>query len=207
MNEIRQRVTDNFPSALLTLLSIVQALAVELLWSHVLETPYLFAFNWVSFIAWIQIIATFMGIILIWVVYSSSAMRFRWVPAISDSVLPFLIGILEFTLVETLGPEDIGLWLILLAMVRITHHTMKRARQDPANAGFFNGRKPAVLRDFVVEILSITGLSLAGLIVIATGHNGAVALFFLMCAIALLGGTFYQTASFWAYSIAEDAEK
>ena len=212
MNEIRQRLTDNFPSALLTLLSIVQALAVELLWSHVLETPYLFAFNWVSFIAWIQIIATFMGIILIWVVYSSSAMRFRWVPAISDSVLPFLIGILEFTLVETLGPEDIGLWLILLAMVfammhRITHHTMKRARQDPANAGFFNGRKPAVLRDFVVEILSITGLSLAGLIVIATGHNGAVALFFLMCAIALLGGTFYQTASFWAYSIAEDAEK
>jgi hypothetical protein len=212
MNEIRQRATDNFPSALLTLLSIVQALAIELLWSHIRDTPYLFEFNWISVIAWAQIIATLTGVVLIWVVYSSSAMRFRWVPATSDSVIPFLIGLLEFTLVATLGPDDVSLWFLLLAVVFalmhwVSHHTMRRARLDPANAVFFGARKPAVLRDFLNETVSIGTLVLAGLIILVTDSNSAVVLLLLLGANGLLGWQFYQSSRFWELSIAEDQVK
>jgi hypothetical protein len=139
-------------------------------------------------------------------------MRFRWVPAVSDSVLPFFIGILEFMLVETLGPDHIGLWFFLLAAVFalmhwVTHHTMKRARQDPANAGFFGVRKPAVLSDFRIETASVSGLTLAGLIIVVTGNNSAVTLVLLLGASGLLGWSFYQSSRFWAYSIAEDIEE
>jgi hypothetical protein len=211
MNEIRQRATEHFPSVLLTLLSMVQALAVELLWSHIRETPYLLELNWTSFIAWVQISATFIGIVLIWIAYSSSAMRFRWVPAISDSVLPFMIGIMEFMLIEALGPEHVSLWFILLATVFalmhwVSHQTMKRARKDPANAGFFKPRKPAVLRDVLRETMSIAGLVFAGLIVLISGSNGVVALLLLFGANALLGWQFYQTSIFWELSIAESPE-
>jgi len=212
MNEMRQRATENFPSVLLTLLSIVQALAVELLWSHIRATAYLFELNWISLIAWVQIIATLIGIVLVWIVYSSNAMRFRWLPTTSDSVFPFFIGLLEFMLVEILGPDDIGQWLILLAMVFammhwIAHHTMKRARQEPANAGFFKKRKPAVLRDFLNEIISVSALVLAGLTIWVSGNNGALALLLLLIANALLGWQFYLASTFWNYSIAENSEE
>ena len=58
-------------------------------------------------------------------------MRFRWVPVTVDSVYPFLIGLLEFLLIETLGPEKLGLWLIIMAMVFalmnwVSHMTVRR---------------------------------------------------------------------------------
>ena len=117
MNAMRDRAKEHFPTVLLTLLSIVQALALELLWSHLRESEYLFAFSWPAFISWIQITATLLGLVLIWVVYASNVMRFRWVPVTSDSVYPFLIGLLEFMLIETLGPDEIGQWLILMSVI------------------------------------------------------------------------------------------
>ena len=118
MSSIRNRAKDHFPMVLLTLLSIVQALALELLWSQVRETYA--AYQEVSLVAttwWIQVAATFLGLVLIWVVYAANAMRFRWVPATSDSVYPFLIGVIEFMLVEALEPGRTGLWLVLIATV------------------------------------------------------------------------------------------
>jgi hypothetical protein len=100
---------------LLTLLSIVQALALELLWSHVRESVYLFDMSWTALLTWIQVGTTFLGIVVIWIAYASIAMRFRWVPSTSDSVYPFVVGLLEFILIETLAPEYMGWWFICLA--------------------------------------------------------------------------------------------
>ena len=86
MNAMRERAKEHFPAVLLTLLSIVQALALELLWSHLQKADHLFALSAVNVTLWLQIVATFFGIVLIWVVYASNVMRFRWVPATSDSV-------------------------------------------------------------------------------------------------------------------------
>ena len=80
MNVIRQRAKENFPTVLLSILGIMQALAMEILWSKIQELDYLFEFSMLSVIAWSQIAATFMGVVIVWVSYSSSAMRFRWVP-------------------------------------------------------------------------------------------------------------------------------
>jgi len=88
VNTMRKRAKEHFPTVLLTLLSIVQALALELLWSHLRESPYLFELSWITAISWMQILATFLGLVLIWVVYANNVMRFRWVPVTSESVYP-----------------------------------------------------------------------------------------------------------------------
>ena len=80
---------------LLTLLSIVQALALELLWSQVRESGYLLEFTWLSVLAWIQIGASFLGIVVIWIVYASTAMLFRWVPTTSAAIHSFSTNFLE----------------------------------------------------------------------------------------------------------------
>ncbi|MGB5345949.1 MAG: hypothetical protein WBN23_07290, partial [Woeseia sp.] len=186
MNTMRDRAKENFPTVLLTLLSIVQALALELLWSHVHGSDHLYEQSWSAVLSWIQIFATFLGLVLIWVVYASNAMRFRWVPATSDSVYPFLVGLIEFMLVETLGPDQIGLWLMCMAlifgmMVWVAHTTMRRARRDDDNLTFFRKYRPATLRDFYPQIATVLALLIAGVFLMVSSNNGIPAM------LALLG--------------------
>jgi len=208
VNRMRDRAKEHFPSVLLTLLSIVQALALELLWSHLRETSYLFEPSWVMAIAWVQIVATFLGLVLIWVVYASNVMRFRWVPVTSDSVYPFLIGIMEFMLIEALGPDEVGLWLVYLALIFgmmtwVSHANMRRARQDADNEAFFSRFEPAVLRDFYPQIAIVCALVLAGVYLRTSGHQGWFAMLALLATNGLLGWQFYTSASFWRRTVSD----
>ncbi len=209
MNEIRDRAKEHFPTVLLTLLSIVQALALELLWSHLHEVDYLFELSWISVISWSQISATLIGIALIWVVYSGNVMRFRWVPTTSDSVFPFLIGLTEFMLIESLGPDQIGAWLLFMALVFglmnwVAHTTMRRARGDSDNDAYFKKMKPAQLRDFYPGIAIVCGLTIAGIYMLLSGDSGILAMLALLATNGILGWQFYQAALFWKLSVAED---
>lgn len=211
MNAMRERAKEHFPTVLLTLLSIVQALALELLWSHLHDTAYLLEPSWTALISWVQIFATFLGLVLIWVVYANNVMRFRWVPVSSESVYPFLIGLIEFLLIETLGPDDIGLWLILMAliygmMIWVAHANMRSARQDADNAAFFGSFEPAELRDFYPQIAIVCALVLGGTYLQITGDQGLLALFALLAITGMLGWYFYQTARFWRRTVTEAPE-
>lgn len=208
MNTIRNRAKEHLPTVLLTLLSIVQALALELLWSHVREANYIFEPSWIAVISWTQIAASFLGIILIWFVYVSSVMHFRWVPTTGDSVYPFFIGLLEFTLIETLGPDDMGLWFICMALIFglmtwVGQMTMRRARLDGENDAFFRALEPAELRDFYPVIAICCGLALAGVYLLISGANGMLALLALIATNCLLAWHFYRAAIFWERSVSE----
>ncbi len=202
MNTMRNRAKEHFPTVLLTLLSIVQALALELLWSHLRESPYLFELSWITAISWLQIFATFSGLVLIWVVYANNVMRFRWVPVTSESVYPFLIGLVEFMLIETLGPDQIGLWFMLMALIFgmmtwVAHTNMRQARQDTDNEAFFSGFEPALLRDFYPQIAIVCAIALAGIYLLISGDRGLLALLALLATNIILGWQFYTAALFW----------
>ena len=208
MNAIRDRAKEHFPTVLLTLLSIVQALALELLWSHLHESDYLFEPSWVAVISWVQIAATVAGIILIWVVYSSNVMRFRFVPVTSDTVYPFLVGMTEFILIDTLGPDDIGLWLLIMGAVFglmswVAHSTMRRARQDSENEVYFRSLAPAELRDFLPDITVVCGLGLAGTYLLVTRDHGLLAMLALLATNGILAWQSYRAAKFWNLSVAD----
>ncbi|TDJ23602.1 MAG: hypothetical protein E2O58_08185 [Gammaproteobacteria bacterium] len=210
MNPMRERAKEHFPTVLLTLLSIVQALALELLWAHLHEADYLFQPSWIAVISWVQIAATLLGIVLIWVVYAANVMRFRWVPVTSDTVYPFVIGLLEFLLIDTLGADEIGLWLVIMAstfgvMQWVAHSTMRLARRDRDNAAFFADVDPAQLRDFYPQIAIVCALAFAGLFVLTTGDQGTVAMLALLATNGLLLWQFHNSAEFWKRSIADDA--
>jgi len=146
--------------------------------------------------------------VLIWVVYASNAMRFRWVPITTDSVYPFLIGLIEFMLVESLGTGETGQWLILMAltfgmMVLVSHRTMLRARQDDDNATFFDQFQPATVRDFVPHIAIVVGLAMAGIYLIVSDGRGVFELFAALAAAAIVVWQFIEAAKFWRYAVGE----
>lgn len=205
---MRKRVKENFPTVLLTLLSIVQALALELLWSHLHETGYLYDLTMISIISWLQILASFLGLVLIWVVYASNVMRFRWLPVTSDSVYPFLIGLVEFMLIEALGVDAVGLWLVIMAlifamMVWVSHTTMRRARQDGDNDEFFKNLAPAEFRDFYPQFATVSALALAGIYLMFNNDSTILALVAVLGTFCLLVWQFYVAAKFWKLSLAD----
>lgn len=206
MNAMRERAKEHFPTVLLTLLSIVQALALELLWSYLHETDYLFEFSWAMAISWLQILATFLGLVLIWVLYANNVMRFRWVPATSDSVYPFLIGLIEFMLIESLGPDEIGQWLILMALIFgmmtwVAHANMRRARQDSDNKAFFSTYEPAKLRDFYPNIAIVGALAIVGIVLLVRGKQGWLPMVALLATNSMLVWQFYSAARWWKRTV------
>lgn len=208
-NRMRARAKAHMPMVLLTLLSIIQALALELIWAHIREQPYLFEANWVALVAWVQVATTLAGVLLIWLLYSTMVMRFRWVPSTSDTVFPFLIGLIEFTLIATMGPDSLAWWFLTLAMLfAITHWAiqliMVTARRDPENAAFFDAVAPATLRDFVPTIGICLLLAGFGLGLGFSGHQGLFALLGLLIAAAAIGFQLVMNAHYWRQSMAAE---
>ena len=170
MSPLRDRAKEHFPTVLLTLLSIVQALSLELWWQYLSEVRPPLEMELVSLTLWAQIITTIVGIAIVWVFYAGIVMRFRWVPATSDSLFPFFAGIIQFLLIDTLYHEPRGYWLcamsaVFLAMMSILQLTMRRARRDPDNALFFDQVKPASTLDLLPAGVFILLLGTCGYLV------------------------------------------
>jgi hypothetical protein len=204
---MRARAKAQLPMVLLTLLSIIQALALELTWEHLRGQAYLFELTWIAVLGWVQISTTLLGILLIWLLYSSVVMRFRWVPTTGDSVLPFLIGIIEFTQIATLGPEHLGWWFLTMAVLfGITHGSihliLRRARLDSDNDAFFARFRPATARDFYPTLLIVGILCAIGLALGITGHREGFALLAVLTASAAIGYQLWSTNRFWKSSMA-----
>jgi hypothetical protein len=202
VSTFRSRAKEHLPAVLLTLVSIVQALSLELLWSAVRERDSLYAGDFAAVVEWVQVTATFLGVLVIWVIYASQVMRFRWVPSILDSVFPFFAGVLEFTMIEVQGVEHLCWWFLALAaiyglMTWVGQHTMRRARLDGENDEFFRRVGPATLRDFLPAIFAVGSLCAIGIVLGWTGHRGVGALVAVAYAWVLLGAQLVLSDVFW----------
>jgi len=206
MNSIRERAVEQFPAVLITLLSIIQALALEFLWNHLHQRPDLYELGWPAVAGWLQIAATFNGLILVWLVYVGTVMRFRWTPTTGDSVLPFFVGLIEFLMIDLMGPENIGRWFVVLAIIFTAmalgnHRTMRRARGDPANKEFFETVTPATLRDFLPQVTRIFAMTLIGTWLWQSDNHGWFAMFALLASVLMLSYETFNAAKFWNRSL------
>lgn len=206
MNSIRERAVEQFPAVLITLLSIIQALALEFLWNHLHQRPDLYELGWPAVAGWLQIAATFNGLILVWLVYVGTVMRFRWTPTTGDSVLPFFVGLIEFLMIDLMGPENIGRWFVVLAIIFAAmalgnHRTMRRARGDPANKEFFETVTPATLSDFLPQAIRIFAMTLIGTWLWQSDNHGWFAMFALLASVLMLSYETFNAAKFWNRSL------
>lgn len=191
MSMMRERAQAQFPTVLLTLISIIQALALELLWSKIISSDFLFEFNVEAAMAWGTVIVTLLGILQIWVLYSTFVIGFTWRPSLRDSLVPFIMGIQEFMLVAFIQPQFNVLFLYVLASIFIlaywiSHIIFRRARREPENAQFFRNRSNATWRDFRGGFSVIGVFILFGMVITALGNPNWLALTSLLFAILAL---------------------
>ena len=206
------RARDMMPSIIITVLSMIQALAMELYWSSIQGSEFLWLGGRDAVIGWLQMAVMLLGILQIWLMYVSLMLRFSWLPSMRDTVIPFGIGLLEFSLIDMLGPDKLGPWFALLAVIFSlsiwsAHTFHQQARKDPQNSYFFEGVAPASWRDYLVSILGIILLVLFSAALWMSGNRGALAVIALLYAAAAL---IYQLAlshRYWMHSLVEGEEE
>lgn len=208
MESIRSRAREHLPSVLLTLLSIVQAFALESLWDHMLSRPELFKASWTASLGWIQISTSLLLIILIWLVYVGMVMRFRWTPSIGDLTLPFVVGLSELLLIEVMGQEKLGVWFMVLALIYamlnlFSQSVFRRARHDPDNTEFFSHIEPATRRDHITRGVAVLVVFLIGVWLSVSGDNMWLASSALLTAFVMTAYQIRVMASFWQISMGE----
>jgi hypothetical protein len=209
MESIRNRAKKRFPTVLLTLLSIVQALALEFLWDHSRHRPELYEATATALIGWLQIAASLNVVILIWLAYAGMVMRFRWTPTTADSIWPFFVGLIQFQLIDLMGTENLGRWLVVLALLfglmsLVNHHAMKRARADKANSEFFDQFDPATIKDFIPLCVTVTVLIVAGGFLWNTDNSGWPAIAALLVTALGLANEIRNAAKYWRVSMGID---
>jgi hypothetical protein len=162
MQTIRERAKDLFPSVLMTLLSIIQALALEFLWDRIHDADLLWRGDAMAGWAWLQMVTAMIGILQVWLLYVSIVMRFRWIPHARDLLLPFAIGVLEFIFIDVTASPYLWAWLASLALVyallaAVAQDMYMRARDEPENQEFFGTVPRATRADLVLPFSVIAG--------------------------------------------------
>lgn len=208
MQETRNRAKELSPTLILTLLSIVQALALEVLWSTVRETAFLWEGGMHAAVGWAQIGIALQGIVVLWVAYVGLVVRFVWVPRVHDVVVPFALGVLEFALASVIDPDWLVAWLVALAALfvvgTVTNATIFKAaselednrehfdvlvKEDPNAFGFVALYAPLAL--FVALIL------VAAVLVAVFGPASYAALAALLLTNLVLVLQFVQIRHYW----------
>ena len=127
-------------------------------------------------IGWGMILVESLDIMQLWVMYSMMVMGSIWQPDLKDSIIPFVIGIQEFMLVMLISEEFNTLWLYILGSVfisanRVSHSSLRRARQDPEKEEFFGKVELATLRDFWPALTIVTSLVISGISIDVTQNQ------------------------------------
>lgn len=190
----------------LTLLGIVQAFALELLWTFVAADDGLMKFNAEALFLGLQSLSLLLAILAVWLVYASAVARFVWVPSFSELILPFWIGLLQFLTIELIGPESFAFWLLLVAILFVTlqwigQTTMRKARLDPENASFFDKTNPATWRDFYSVYLITLAILATSVLAWVVGFSLNLKIFLMIVLVVVLCVQLRQMAAWWARSV------
>ena len=187
-----QQVKGSFTGFSLTLLSIIQGVALAELASVVAAQYPNF-----SVVQWLMALVTLFLFVMVWDHLSRDAMTFAWVPDFRDSAIPFLIGVMELFLSHAVG-LGIDLWLlgmVAMAACALAHlaYVHWRAEQSAVNRHVLAYSRARWRAEW---ILSIGGLvlfpllaagSVAGIFSPGQHAKGAHAPL-AICAVLLVGG-------------------
>jgi len=211
MENIRIRARKHLPSVLLTLLSIVQAVALESLWDHTVHRQEIYELSLAATTGWLQIVVSLFTIIMVWLAYVSLVMRFIWTPSVTDLTLPFFVGVLELLMIESMGQDRLGAWFIVLAMIftllfLLTHSLFRRARHDPENTEFFQQIQAATWRDHLLNAAYVAVFVLAGIGFWLYDYRDWVAITALLILLCSVAYHIRILAGFWRRSMGEGAD-
>lgn len=188
-SQTRNDAKENFSSFYLTLVGIIQSLALGFLLYE--AAGHLGGHRDVTQI--IRIVTSFVIILLVWHEYVLWMISFRWVLGIWDSVIPFLLGVIQYGVIENIGDErGCSTWFFWMAgfvVVGIGSYINMfwKARREVRHEK--DGRNKRVFRELGTGLYAIFAIAVAALAISLVA--GGLPLFAQLSATKL-------TSAFWA---------
>jgi len=114
--DIIERIKNQFSSAYLTLISLIQASILGFfIYDFSNEVISISSFTLDSIVIFCEYVAVFLLIVVVWGEYVMGAMVFKWIPGIADAFIPFLMGIAQASAIYFVDYELSSQWLFSLA--------------------------------------------------------------------------------------------
>jgi hypothetical protein len=165
---LHHKMKDSFTSIYLTVLSVIQGVALADLASVVWSANKQF-----TLVQWLLVGTTFTMLIIIWDAYVQHSLLWEWVPNILDAAIPFVIGTLELLLNHTII-LSLSAWLVSLAFLSgmaalANWHVRRQASKEAENTEMLSllGRQTRwIVLDF--------GLSFALLLLAVASRVGSL---------------------------------
>jgi hypothetical protein len=206
---VYQRLKGSYSPTYLTILSVVQAVAMGDL-AQVVAAGY----HHFTLVQWILTFNTFGVLIIIWNVFSVQSALWRWIPDVRDSAVPFIVGALELFLNHTIT-VSLNAWLVAVSLIAVagavgTLHISWRAGREAEHRELL-GHLNIHIRLYVAYLLAGGGVLLVLAWVCSPNRQsrivgGGTSSDLLALAVALisavaLGGSIYLFHRLWRTAI------
>ena len=175
MSSLREDAKRLFPTITLTLVSIVQALALQALLQGAFDPLANHGEGAAFALRMFQVGSVFLMLVIVWHEYVLGVVRFRYVVGLQDSLIPFVLGFSELGVIEATYNAPLETWFLWQALalavgVWIYWHQAWRARRDPdaGDIGARHGRFTASQR--VAFMVFSSAFCLASSLAIAQLH-------------------------------------
>ena len=202
---VQQKLKDQFSSVYLTLLSVIQGVALADLALVVGTNSQQFTLT-----QWVLVLVAFGSVITTWHQYTMHIISLDWIPDVRDALIPFVLGALELFF-NHLIPLSLGGWLFIGALFSgwgalATWHTQRRAGQEAENLPLLNrvGRRLRWLR---LALFGISPCLLLLAVASTLGHvqatqqlntpAGVLALAIALLVVAVISGVFLVSVWYW----------
>ncbi len=156
---VYQRLKSSYGPTYLTILSVVQAVAMG-------DLAQVVAASYEDFtpVQWALTFNTFGVLIITWNVFSVQSALWGWIPDVRDSAVPFVVGALELFLNHTIT-VSLSAWLVAVSLIAVagavgTLHISWRARGEAEHRELLKWLR-AHMRIYVAYLIVGGGVLLA----------------------------------------------
>ena len=129
---VKKRLTDSFSLVYLTLLSVIQGVALADL-ALVVGAGY----QQFTVVRWLLVLVNFGMVITVWHQFTMHITLWSWIPDLRDAIVPFVIGALELVFNHMIS-LSLSAWLFILAIIATTAtlaiwYVGQRAKEESEN--------------------------------------------------------------------------
>jgi hypothetical protein len=163
MSTYKERYRENAPGIFLALVSMIQAVALEMLVSRAYELSADASGASEVAVVLIQGASTLLFGFYWWVVVAQGVFSLRWTPGFGDVIAPFALGIGQLLAVQLMGPDHLLSWAylmgtLLLVVAPLLFFSLRDFGQFPENKEFVANIPRNILTAFNLS----AGLALFG---------------------------------------------
>ena len=129
---VKQRLKDSFSLVYLTLLSVIQGVALADL-ALIVGAGY----QHFTVVRWLLVLVNFGVVITIWHTFTMHITLWRWIPDLRDTLIPFMIGAIELVFNHTIS-LSLSSWFFIMAIIASMAtlailYVGQRAKEDEEN--------------------------------------------------------------------------